>query len=301
VTLLAAVGHPDREYRRQLARWLDAVIAERGPCHHEHQVRSFLRQPLATSLGPLVLEPSAREIAVRLIRLVFSRDTPDFARYWLRLVRTDLRDDTGGVMITRRLQTMQMESFLRCERRKSLRTTCSFAVDRIGPRLRQLQEPDKSVRVTCRAGNGFSLLLSGKFPWDNEDDLCAHSILGAGQRLDHLGFQGEGQGNVYHLRTTTPEAVIAFSAALLRGDQLLLRGPNLAGRVTVTLHDFEGEETELPAVVRHAGPETWLARAPSVSEYLGEEDAAEIGRWLSPPESWLKTSNGRKFWEKVLR
>jgi hypothetical protein len=299
LVLLAAVGHPERAFRRRLTRWLDAAITEDRPYHTEQQIRSFLRRPLATSLGPLVLEPPAREIAVRLLRLVFARDNPRFASRWLRLVRTGLRDDAGGVMISRHLQTMQMESFLRCERRKDLRGTCSFAAGMIGPRLRQLQEPDTSVRATCRAVPGFSLRLTGRLPWKHTVALCARSTLGPDKRLDHLGVRCETGGDGVSLRAATPEATIAFSAALLRGDRLLLRGPGLVEKVVVTLRDFEGGEAELPATVHRAGPETWLARVPGLFGRLDEQDAVEVARWLYPPESWSR-SGSRPFWEKVL-
>jgi hypothetical protein len=300
VVLLAMVGHPDRDFRRRLTRWLDAVIAERGPFHTEQQVRSFLRRPLPTSVGPLVLDPPAREIAVRLLRLVFAVHTSRVACRWLRLVRTALRDDAGGVMISRHLQTMRTEDFLRCERHKVLRATCSLAAGMIVPRLRQFQEPDTSVQVTCRVGPGFNLSLTGKLPWKYASAICARSTLGPGKRLDHLGVGCVEEGAALRLQATTPEATIAFSAALLRGDRLVLRGPGLGEKVIVTLRDFEGEETELPAEVHRAGPETWLARAPGVTERLDEEDAVEVARWLYPPESWSKAGPHRQFWEKVL-
>src|SRR5262245_49091089 len=85
LVLLAAVAHPDAAVRRGLLSRLDDCIDDRRPLHTEADVRALLARQHGTPLEPFVLDPLAREIAVRVLRLVFSRRTTRTRWRWVHI------------------------------------------------------------------------------------------------------------------------------------------------------------------------------------------------------------------------
>src|SRR5262245_43696899 len=83
LVLLSALAHPDADIRHGLLARFDAAVDDRRPLHSERHIRAFLSWQHGTPLEPFVLEPLAREIAVRVLRLVFASRTPKVRRRWV--------------------------------------------------------------------------------------------------------------------------------------------------------------------------------------------------------------------------
>lgn len=189
--------------------------------------------------------------------------------------------------------------------RKMLGRSSVFVAGGVTSRLRQFDTSDQLLQAKCRVEDGFHLTLTGDLPWpasdliDNTDALGSRrfgptvrladgSTLGKHRGFASLGLAVEFRLGELHLRTTTPEAVLRFSACLTRGERLVLQdaGPS-PGRVVVLLRDFEGDSARLPAVVTYAGAETWLRGLPGIPLPLNEEERLLIAGWAYPPLPWL--------------
>jgi hypothetical protein len=292
LVLLSATAHPDVAFRAHLARRLDDALEARRPLQHEHKVRAFLARQHGTPLEPFALDPLTFEMAVRLLRLVFANSTPKVGRRRLRIVSCEVFDDNGGLIVSPQLKSQYLERFaLGQGRGRVMRWAAHFVAGWALGRLVQFSQPGRTVRAVCRAQDGYRVIVRGELPWKGVPVyLAGASTLGKRRLSEGSGLEivGAPDGGTM-VRTTTPESVIRFSAALARGEQLTLR-PNLhpcPGRVVIGLRDFECDEAELPVVVSYADSEPWLRGAPALPLGLDLDERVAIARWLYPVEPWV--------------
>ncbi len=292
LVLLAATAHPDGSFRAHLRRRLDDALEARRPLQPEHKVRAYLARQHGTPLEPFALDPLTFEIAVHLLRLVFANATPKVGRRRLRIVSCEVFDDDSGLIVSPQLTSQYLErEALGQGRGRALRRAAHFIAGWAAARLVRFSRPGRTVRAVCRAQDGYRLIVRGELPWKGGTVYPAGaSTLGRRPLNDGSGLEivGAADGATV-VRTTTPESVIRFSAALARGEQLTLR-PNLhpcPGRVVVGLRDFEGDEIELPVVVSYGDAEPWLRGAPALPLELDLDERVAVARWLYPVESWV--------------
>src|SRR5262249_9132842 len=107
-----------------------------------------------------------------------------------------------------------------------------------------------------------------------------------GQRLGRDEFRFEFRRTGVDFRPATPEAVIRFAAFLPRGERIVLRQHGHAGRVIVSLRDFDSEEAEMPTGVSYRGVESWLRGAPPRRRDREVEAGSATAGGASPPASW---------------
>jgi hypothetical protein len=317
LVFLTSAAHPDPELRRRVASQLDVQVAAAEPLHDPEEVRRFLLRQPGTPLEPFTLDPPALELAVRLVRLTFSRreSTPALGLRCVRLVSSQTRGDGGGLLVRVRrrpggsgwqLQGSYLERLAYGKRRQRGGSLDPFhlVAAAVAPRWQQLQEQRRQVRVTCRARKGYRLTISGDLPWtgglaDVARGLQYHSTLGGGRRLEAAGLTVEAKGKDVIIHTTTPESIIQFSASLARGEVLTLRcgsapptrlpqrgASGQPGRMVVALRDFDGGRADFAAAAGYSEPEGWLSAPPLPDLDLGVEDRLAIARWLYLPDAW---------------
>jgi hypothetical protein len=298
LVLLAAAAHPDRAVRERIARRLDWAIEEGQPLHSEAEVRGlFCRRTAARRFPGVYLEPAVVETVVRVLRLVFRRGRPKIAKWRVRILSHEVlcgeeSADDRDLVITHQLKLFDPERLGQGERRRQQirgrrRARCQVVTGLLGRRLRHLQEEKKIVRARCRIDHGFCLSVTGELPWSHCHGLERRSTLDGDRILSLLGFSFTFQEGTLQVRAATPEATIAFSAALARGGRVFLRGTEPgANQVSVVLHDFEEDEAEFPAVVTSHDPEPWLHGLPPCPVTVAEEDRLEIARRLYLPGCW---------------
>jgi hypothetical protein len=289
LVLLAAAGHPDRAVRDRIARRLDAAIEEFQPLHSPAEV--LRRSPLRG----LCVEPAICDTVVRVLRLVFSRRRYKIARWRVRILRWDPPSDQdtedSDLILTHHLKLFDPERVGR--RRWTLgrrHAPCRVVTGTLGWRLRQFQEKEAGLRARCWVDNGYCLTFTGRLPWKHSQTLARFSTLDGNRNLALLGFSFDLRDGTLQLRTVTPEATLAFSAALARGGRLWLRDreqPETDAGV-VGLRDFDEDEAVLfPAVLCGGSPEPWLQGLPAYPVAVADEDRVEIARWLRLPGCWL--------------
>ncbi|HYT88894.1 MAG TPA: hypothetical protein VEL76_09310 [Gemmataceae bacterium] len=283
LVLLASVAFPEAAIRHRLVSELDACIDEHRPLHSEAWVRAFLCDWLGEAGPAFYLEPAAREVAVRLLRLAFTRTTPKLARRWLYM-RCCEGDDEGVLAVSHRLKPLFLPRT--GKPRRSRRDDIEFVAGAVSSRLRQFQEPEKLLRAVCRTDrDGFTVQVRGKLPWTAAADLHRASTLGKA-RLDADSFHLAQNFDTLSVQPRTPEAMIRFSAALAREERLVLLADEHGGRIIVPLREFDEEEVRLPAVVSYVGAETWLRGGPQLRMTVSEDDRLAIALWAYLPESW---------------
>jgi hypothetical protein len=273
LVLLAALTHPERALRLRLLARLDNAIEERRPLHSESVVRAFLAH--CTELPPL-----AREVAVRVVRLTFARRTHGAARRWVFL-GTGSRHGHGGLAVTNRLEVLRLRRFVQNSGPTYRRGDPRLLLGRLEARLRGLSPAGAVARATCRAEDGFCLSLSSDLPWSRNLTRISPEGWLAGTALAALGLTAQRDGDLVRIRTTTPESIIRFSAALARGEYLEVC------RHFVALHDFDGDEAELPVLTCWAHGERWLQGLPALTVELGAEDVIALAAWAYLPEDWI--------------
>jgi len=266
-TLLAAVAHSEPDVRRRAGECLDVAIEAARPRHSVREAVAFFNrlQRIALRRGRSSLRPSIRDMGGRILRLYFAGRWPSTEHQWLRISWGNKPENEDGYLVNHELRTVPLRHFAHSRRRQKLQYCGGqFLAGQAFKRLGQIRQPGDRVRVTCRADDGFALLLRGGLPWEAGDLSLAASRLGNDRPLVPLGFTAEQQGHTLTVRTTTPEAIICFSAALARGDVIVLRGGPLrrGGAILVQLRDFDGHEAELPALACYTGAETWLRGVP---------------------------------------
>jgi hypothetical protein len=287
LVLLASVSHPDTAFRERLTTRLDAAIEERRPLHTAEEVRQFLLRQPGTPLEPFYLDPAALEIAVQIIRLVFTRQTPKVTKKRVRIVSCEVFDDEGGLVVNHHLKPLYMER-LAYARRLMRKAKTEFVAGMVMQRMEQFGKGESPVRTMCHLDD-VCLRLTGEFPWDPTTSRTHMEVtaLSTGQRLDPNAFQLERKGNRWVFRPVTPEAMIRFSAFLPRGERLVFRAGRAAGRVIVTMREFEDEAASMATMVSYGNVESWLRGVPAPALALEDEDRYAIAQWAYPPDSWL--------------
>jgi hypothetical protein len=321
LVLLAALGHPDSALRNRLLQRLDLAIEARQPLHSEQRARIFLTSQPGSDFEPFYLDRMALEAGVRVIRLLFTRKTRRVSKRMLRIVSCAALDERGGLVVNQDLKSLYLEHSLprpkncesqRRQRRmeqpeyhgclvhkarrrfqKGLHHSAVLVSGGISQRLGQLWMGRRAIQAECQVEGGFRLQLRGDLPWPLEPRTCqrldAGSTLGTHQGLTALGLAAKTEPEELSLHTTSPEAVIRFSACLARGERLVLRDSRdgSAGRIVILLHDFDGERTRFPAVVGYSGAETWLRSLPEIALPVTDDERLAIARWAYPPDVWL--------------
>jgi hypothetical protein len=159
------------------------------------------------------------------------------------------------------------------------------------------------VRIRCRVDNGLSLLLEGAVDWGLPYNVLHHGSV-AGRALLSLGLRAERPTpNCLLLSTTTPESIIRLSAYLARQEMMTLALGTYhwqGRRVVVALRDFEGDETDLPAVLSEPPREDWLTGLPRLEMDLPGQERLAVARWAYVPDSWLSTDLAREMLPTTL-
>jgi hypothetical protein len=224
-----------------------------------------------------------------LLRLTFARRTPHSARRWVFLGAGHKESD-GGLSVTPQLEAIYQAPhpgrgvF-------ALHGDPRLLQGALASCLRRLQTPGGLVRAACRVDNGLYLALSGRVPWAPAAGQTPNGLDGwlGRHRLADSGLKVDEARREFRLRPTSPEATIRLSAALACGDRLELwaRAGANRGRLFVELHDFDGDETELPVLACYHRGEKWLRGVPPLHLELSEEDVIALAAWAYLPEDWL--------------
>jgi hypothetical protein len=290
-TLLAAAAHPDRTLRERLAERLDQAIESGQPLHCEREVRSLFHR-LHRRHRPF-LRPCVCEIAVRVVRLVFSKRNPGSEHCWLRITWTHNADRDKGYLINHDLRLLPAHR-LTTRRRQKQYHGGHFQGEMVFSRLEQLRHPDRFIQAGCIASDGYHLVVKGRLPWKEGIIALPFSALGGTMQLDQLGFTVEQNDHALTLHATTPEAIIGFSAALARGDTLVLRGGRLkrTGVIVLQLRDFDGEQVALPARACYTGEELWLHGVLPPHLEVDDADGKAILEWMYPMDNWIAGKAG---------
>jgi hypothetical protein len=284
LALLASAAHPDPVWRQRLALHLDNFIASRRPIHSAGLVRDVLARHLDEKGRPSGQEPPALELAVRLVRLVFCRQTPRYTIRRVRIVRP-LRCGFGRGLLVQVSRTRDLECSAYGPPFSPPPSEYHLFMGAIAPRVRALQEAAARLCARCIAEDGFRLEMTGNLPCQTQLVwLPRYSLLGD-RPLDTTDLQVTSRDDKLEVRTTTPESIIRFSACLAQNQWLTLRtGQPYDHSVIVALSEFEGSSGTLPALALVRDGEGWLRVPPGALE-LGADEKNAIIRWLCPVES----------------
>ncbi len=161
------------------------------PFHTTRQVRRFLNAQHGTRLEPFTLDPLTLEIAVRIIRLLFSRRTRKLGRHTLHIVGCEGPTEEGGLVVNQQLKpfylrrvipgakaegrrlrkedesVQQARSLSKALRRyQKLFGRCSVLLSaNVRLRLGQFHTLDRRIQAWCRIDDGFHITLTGELPW----------------------------------------------------------------------------------------------------------------------------------------
>jgi hypothetical protein len=289
LALLAGVAHPERAVRRRIVERLDRCIENEEPIYPEHRLQRFFARTIGDPEDMGEVGTAVQEIAVRVFRLTFARDTRPW-KLWLRLEGVGLAAHKDALYVDRWLKVLPVKGVrFSGGRFCPLLRVCRLAIDELKERLMLVETPSRPVPVhaVCRfarADGGFCLRLGGDLPQFVKPQV---TILRTGQCLAFEAKRWPKEG-VLELRPTSAEAVIVFSAALVRKEALkvLDRGRPAGCRwVVVGLRDFDGEEVHLPALAGPPPAESWLSLEYPVP--LPDRDRVAVLRWCYPDSDWL--------------
>lgn len=286
--LLASVAHPSLRTRERLAWRLDDLIAARRPFCSTTQAHDLL---VSRSRGSAYLDPVTLDLASRLVPLLFARKTHRHHKRWLSIRATSPEDAEKGQTLVIRHPPLLARSTEAPEdgHPQRARNGCILHVSRLLARLGQFRLGGTRPRAVCRAeGGGFVVeVRTDGAHWSNPA-LVLNSGTVAGVSLASLGWTCEATPTSLRLRAATPEAIIHFSACLLRGEAMDLPAGYYAshGRVQVLLRDFDGDQAELRARLNGVGNEDWVDRLPPLSLDVTLTEAAAIGSWAYLPTTW---------------
>jgi hypothetical protein len=289
--LLAAAAHPDDEVRTRLAWRLDLAIEEQAPHHSERACRAFFRRQDRHRRAGVRLAAPLREIAVRVTRLAFSGTSAGMRRKLL--IGHDARTVAAGYVVDANLKAIYLGGCsLTRHRQTRQQPDCRFLAGQARARLEQIHRGEPLVRAVCRVEDRPVLDLEGELPFSPETIVLWRSRLGSAGLLGPLGFKQLWHGKSLRLFPDTPEAILRFSASLMRGELLHVvpgRHGQGHGRVIVRLHDFDGDHKVLPSLASTNRVETWLHGVTEPALRLSDEDRLAIARWAWPIDAWMTT------------
>lgn len=278
--LLAAHYHPDADLRARLTARIETYLDSRRPFATPSETQRILERCHGARASPLDLTCAERALAGHVVRLVFARETRLHHKHRLLLGNPD--DERDGVLLCAPCRVEPLERPL-TGRLKRNRFHVRLDVGALRSRLTKFQHRPPLYRAFCRCDNGLTLAIRG--PCRRAWSLCDAS-LASGFPLRTVGLTSDADGDGIRIRATTPEAILRLSALLMTGDLLRVR---LGGTyLFVRLHDFDGDEAELP-VTYFPGEigESWLVGLPSVELSVPVEDILPLVQWAYPHEEWL--------------
>lgn len=287
LVLLASVGHPDPEFRHDLRRRLDEATDRTDPLYSTCEWRSLFRRVHRSRKNGLGLNEPLRELAIRVGRLAFPRNSAHSRQRFL-VGRGDRFGGLDGILIESNLKVIRLSrsSFTR-HRVNRMEADCRLLLTRAATRLEQFQKREPLLRAICRFNEGPRLELTGEFPWSQNANLITSSTLGPTATLSSLGVRTEFMGNTFCIWPGTAEGIIRFSAALATGETLWLRSHGGHGLVVIRLCDNDEEIATLPVLSCLNRSEDWLQRIPLPAMELSQEDKIAITHWAYPVDSWL--------------
>jgi hypothetical protein len=298
LVLLAGVAHPQRRIRERLLARLDDLIVSRQPFVSLRQARDHLAEQHGTTWEPFDLDPGMRDLAVRLVCLLFARRTRRHYKRWLRVVcPSEVYTDGVGLLVRHPPLRSGPARPPYTDTPPRNRHGCHLHVGTALERIALFNAPRPPLRVRCRVAGGLSLELEGAINWGHPRLAETHGLI-AGRTPGQMGLAVERpEADRLRLCATTPESIIQLSACLVRGETMVLpvgSSFHQNRRVVVGLRDFEGDETELPAILSEQGDENWLTGLPAGLEMeLSGAERAAIARWAYVPNGWLSPELAR--------
>src|SRR5262249_3911878 len=210
LVLLAAVAHPTREFREDLARRLRAAIDAMKPAHEPRTLRAFfVRQDRRRRCG-MRLPPLMRELAVLVTRIAFSASTSQ-PRQRMLIAPGD-GDLKEGVLVTRDLEVISLaRSALTRHRIQRRQEDCRFLPDLARKRLDRLPGVSSGVRACCRVTDRLLIELTDETPWPGVI-MTMRSEGGKDATPESMGFTQQRDEKNLLLWPETPEATLRFTA-----------------------------------------------------------------------------------------
>jgi hypothetical protein len=281
LALLTASAHPDEATRGRVAELVDAFLLRRRPLQAEGEVRGFLAARAGRDLDPAYREPPLLDLAVRVVRLVFARGTPEHWKCTLHLGRCSDDGDAPDLVLGPQLAPVSPDNFPR-------RLVVTVGGDVLVPWLRSVQVPEGVVEVRCSVSEGVVFRVRGTLPWPAYAADVRVALAHPAGLHSLPGVRVERRGRGLRLAAVIPEDVIRLSAALARGGRLVLRSERYPhrGRVVVGLRPLEGEWGELPAAVACPLPAAWLGNHACLRVKLTTTPLPELAACLPPAEGW---------------
>jgi hypothetical protein len=300
LVLLAASAHPRPGVRDRLARRLDEFIASRRPFCSLRQAREFFDGRSRSARGSAALDATARDLASRLISLLFARKTRRHYKRWLSVHAASAPMNAADVFVVRHPPLSGRFSVSTDEPPRRARNGCVLDVGRMLDRLGQFDAGTTRPRVECRIDDGIKLDVQfGADGWHSPAVVLTHSTL-AGRSLAALGLTCvKLTDDSFRLSASSPEAIIQLSACLARGETMDLHAGGTVyapRRMLVCLRDFDGDAAEMPARMSSPVPEDWLDRLPAMSLELSAADAAAIASWAYLPSAWATPELVARLW-----
>jgi hypothetical protein len=290
LVLLAAVAHPDVEYRRDLALRLRSAIEQRCPEYPPGTLRCFfLRHRADLRLGPRLL----RELAVLAGGVVFSSlATEQIAGI---LVSPGNGSPQAGYLVKRDLEVLPLAGCSltrhRLRRQGAFTSLPHFLPELIRTRLSQFRRRESEMSAVCRVAGRLELELTSEKSWSSGVELVGISSRLPSARLEWMGFCQRWQGKILLLWPEMPEATLRFTAWLAEGKRLVLqhRDPKTGDgrKIVVRLRDFEGDCAEMKVLAGQPQAEAWLVRFPTLNMCFGSADHLAIARWAYPLNNWM--------------
>ena len=293
LVLLAAVAHPDEDYRHDLGARLGPAIEEGCPRYTGRTLRSFFRRHDRRIRSGLRLCPVLRELTVLAARIAFSGLPGEEAS--ALLVCPGDGSLEAGHLVKRNLEVVSLARCAltrhRLQRGKAEGASLAHLLPELArTRAARFGRGEASVRAVCRLAGRFELELTDENAWASGVELMKTSGRVPPARPELLGFCQRWQGKTLLLWAETPEAVLRFSAWLAEGRRLVLEYATKhrdRRHLVVRLSDFDGDRAEFPVVASTSHAEPWLVRFPRLGMRLGPTDHLAIARWAHPLDIWM--------------
>ena len=295
IVILAACFHADRDVRSRLRDRCEDVLANLGTRYRDDEVRGCLQAQEGTVLEPLLWTKSRLDLAVFLVRILFS-DKVGATR--VRIASTEAEENEYGLVLTNNLRAYFTERYVFGKRRNPTIAAAALHPGRLprnpGSKPFWAGAPWPKPGPPCLQADdqGLAVIL----PWYGLGDgrevgwqFQEYSrIRGCDEPFSQLGLRVEAAGSKLVVLTGSPEAHIRFMAHAMNGDVLELRG----GRgdpycCNVELTAPAGKRTTLRGVVTADGLYLpWLDSSIDIALRIPDEDKRAIATWYPPPSAW---------------
>jgi len=295
--LLSAREHPDDQFRENLWSTLEEWLIKKSPRFDETIATSRLEGHKGTFIEPFRVSGEDMRLASFLLRLSLSEEV-DASRF--RIVGEDTIGNEGGAVFTRNGKSFYSERYALGKNKLLNSFTQFFAPSmKVNPPRRMASGRIPPARMEAVEDGVFIFLDSHSFDqldWITEPEaqefkalargLTAESVLGdKNVSLSDLGLSIQAGDTGIVIGSKSPESLIRFSAYIVQGSRITLKGVGNYEFVIQMPKTGTGEANCM-IVAKDGFAGDWMDVSGFGAPDLDDDDILKISEWALPHEAW---------------